>query len=124
MTELVDRLKRWRERNKLSEARTAQVLQKVGGVPVSPEVLRGWETGKCAPGKWTSELLETFLVEHPETDYRHGKQKLSTTETEQIRALRDQGLRLKEIAKKFGVSLSHVSQICAGNRWANSAGDN
>lgn len=44
---------------------------------------------------------------------RHWQQKLTDHDVELIRALRDEGLSLQEIADKFEVTKQHVSRIVA-----------
>jgi DNA-directed RNA polymerase specialized sigma subunit len=61
--------------------------------------------------------LEVTLVARRAKTYvrisaRHWQQKLDDHDVELIRALRDEGLALKEIAEKFEVSTAQVSRIC------------
>jgi len=44
--------------------------------------------------------------------------KLNDEDVELIKALRKERLKLREIADKFDVSVSHVHCIISGKRWA------
>jgi hypothetical protein len=48
---------------------------------------------------------------------KHWKRKIEPEDVHLIRALRDEGLRVQEIADKFELSKSHVSKIVNMKSW-------
>lgn len=48
---------------------------------------------------------------------RHGSAKLSAAQVEEMRLLREGGALLRELATRYGVSVSLVGQICQGKLW-------
>jgi len=61
---VVQKLKRWRKKNHLSQRQAAAVMHEAG-YPVLVSSLRSWEIGKRSPNAWVSKALEAFLKEHP-----------------------------------------------------------
>lgn len=49
----------------------------------------------------------------------HPKRKLDPHDIYLIKRLRHEGLRLHQIAEKFEISVSHVSNICKNKAWVN-----
>lgn len=49
---------------------------------------------------------------------RHGSAKLNPAQVTEIRRLRSQGLVQRAIARRFGISQTHVRDIISGKNWA------
>ncbi len=77
------------------------------------------EHGRSAKGD------KIFLRQHPERAARPGAQngmsKLTARDVLEMRRLRSEGMKLSDLAQKFGVVKSAVSAICSGKRWAGAA---
>ncbi|MGK3995033.1 HNH endonuclease [Sorangium sp. So ce1024] len=94
--------------------------------------------GPCPPGMEgchndgdpTNNRLENLRWDTPKANWedrrRHGRAnagednaaaKLTAVQVREIRALRRDGLRLREIAPRFGVTMAMVSKIARGEAW-------
>jgi hypothetical protein len=61
---VIKRLLAWRKRNNLSRRGAVEVM-KARGVEVSIRTLERWEQGLNEPGSGFTQLLSTFLKQHP-----------------------------------------------------------
>jgi DNA-binding transcriptional regulator YiaG len=61
---IVQKLKAWRARNRLSQPKAVAVLQKHYFHTTFASV-RSWEEGRRSPHPHTAEILEKFLNDHP-----------------------------------------------------------
>ena len=120
-SDLVKRLKEWREKNGLSQRQAAEIMM-ARGVPVMARTLQSWEVGDRSPGPMAAKLLEVFLAANRTIEvtdrpvYPKVASVVSKKDVGRIRKLREAGKTLKAIAREFGISESAVSRICAGNR--------
>jgi DNA-binding transcriptional regulator YiaG len=60
----VQKLKAWRQRNRLSQPKAVAVLQK-HYFHITFASLRSWEEGRRSPHPHTAQILEKFLNDHP-----------------------------------------------------------
>src|SRR6266481_1465977 len=60
---VIERLKAWREANRLSQSETVEVLI-AAGLPAKLRTLQDWETGRRSPRGLSTSALERFLDEH------------------------------------------------------------
>lgn len=61
---VIERLKGWRERNKISQAQAVKLLQSAG-LPARLKTLQAWESGRNSPQSITAAAIERFLDERP-----------------------------------------------------------
>ena len=61
---IIKRLKKWRDKNGLSQRAAVDVLR-LHGLEVSLGTLQHWEQGVREPGKLASKAIRDFLTEHP-----------------------------------------------------------
>lgn len=118
---VIERLKRWRKANKLSQ-RQAIAVMNARDFPISISALQKWEIGIYAPDVFAFRALEAFLDQHPIiTDaprFGRWKEPVPAETVADIRKLRESGMPLLAIGQRFGISESAVSRICTGNRRA------
>jgi hypothetical protein len=70
--------------------------------------------------RWTTRS-ENHADKHMHGTTQHGERnsqsKITADDVEEIRALREQGLKLAEIGTRFGVTESNVARIVNGDTW-------
>lgn len=71
---------------------------------------------KMKKGRWSSTFLSG--VNHPQHGERSKFHKLTETDVLEIRKLKSQGMSLRRIGNKFGVSHGVVNNIIQGRKWA------
>jgi DNA-binding transcriptional regulator YiaG len=60
---LIQRLKKWRAANDLSQAQAVAAF-KAGGLPVTLDTLQNWESGRNTPRGLSAVALSEFLARH------------------------------------------------------------
>ena len=119
ISEVIARLRAWRRENALSQAAAVAVMQSLG-FDIKQTTLEKWEIGALLPGRFTVQVLESFLDKHPRVTcppgFRTVRDPLLASKAEQVRKLREKGETLRSIAERYGISESSVSRICAGTR--------
>ena len=117
--DVIERLKTWRKTNNLSQPAAVAVMWRLG-FDIGQSTISKWEARKLRPGRITIQVLEMFLEKHPEVECPLGHQiiraPLPADKVAQVRKLRDEGVRLKELAEKFDISIASVSRIAKGHR--------
>jgi hypothetical protein len=61
---IIKRLKKWREKNHLSQRQAAAVMERAG-FPIRLSALQHWERGFRKPGTFSSHTLKLFLDQNP-----------------------------------------------------------
>jgi transcriptional regulator with XRE-family HTH domain len=119
ISEVIGHLKAWRKANSLSQPAAVEVMEGLG-FEIGQSTLEKWESETLRPGRFTVQVLATFLEKHPQVKcppgYRTKPGTLPDGKVAQVRKLRDKGVSLKEVAERFGISVSSVSRIAKGNR--------
>ena len=116
---VIEKVRRWREKNGLSQRGAVEVLVR-GGCEIKVTTLQKWEAGVNAPGRFTVKYLEDFLAAHPVIpDAPRMVSPKDPTPVKTVEAIikaREEGETLKAIGKRYGLSVSGVSRIAKGNR--------
>jgi DNA-binding transcriptional regulator YiaG len=63
LSPVIERLKEWRARNKLSQAQATKVF-KEASLPITLDSLQNWESGRNSPSPLASAALADFLNRH------------------------------------------------------------
>lgn len=119
-SEVVQALKTWRNKNKLSQRQAISVMG-ARDFPLRIETLRTWEQGRYLPEPITTRALEDFLAQHPviRDAPAYGKRtKFSSGDVAEIKRLREEGATMVAIGTRFKVDESYISRILAGERLA------
>ena len=64
LTPWIQRLKKWRAANDLTQAEAVNVFQ-AQGLPITLDTLQNWEIGRRAPRGLSAVALADFLKRHP-----------------------------------------------------------
>jgi DNA-binding transcriptional regulator YiaG len=63
LTPLIQRLKKWRKTNDLTQAQAVAAF-KAEGLPVTLDSLQNWEIGRNTPSRFAAVALSDFLERH------------------------------------------------------------
>jgi DNA-binding transcriptional regulator YiaG len=66
---LIQRLKKWRTANDLSQTQAVAAFQ-AEGLPVTLDTLQNWEIGRNTPSRLAAVALSDFLKRHPKIENR------------------------------------------------------
>jgi DNA-binding transcriptional regulator YiaG len=61
---VIEQLKKWRAKNKLSQAQATKALN-MAGLPISLDSLQNWEIGRNSPSPLAAVTLAEFLSRNP-----------------------------------------------------------
>jgi DNA-binding transcriptional regulator YiaG len=61
---VIEQLKQWRAKNKLSQAQATKVFN-LAGLPITLDALQSWEIGRRSPNPLAAVTLEEFLNRNP-----------------------------------------------------------
>jgi DNA-binding transcriptional regulator YiaG len=63
LSPVIEQLKRWRAKNKLSQAQAIEVF-KAASLPITLDALQNWEVGRNSPSPLAATALANFLSRH------------------------------------------------------------
>jgi DNA-binding transcriptional regulator YiaG len=67
LTPVIEQLKKWRVKNKLSQAQAIKVFS-LAGLPITLDALQSWEVGRRSPNPLAAVTLADFLNRNPKIE--------------------------------------------------------
>jgi DNA-binding transcriptional regulator YiaG len=67
LTPVIEQLKKWRVKNKLSQAQAIKVFS-LAGLPITLDALQSWEVGRRSPNPLAAVTLSDFLSRNPKVE--------------------------------------------------------
>ena len=67
LTPVIEQLKKWRVKNKLSQAQAIKVFS-LAGLPITLDALQSWEVGRRSPNPLAAVTLADFLNRNPKVE--------------------------------------------------------
>lgn len=95
----------------------------VGPIPDGMDLLHSCDNRACTnpahlrPGTHQENMRECREKKRHAYGERNRKAKLTEAQVIEIRRLRGEGLKLRELAERFPISETVVQQICSGRKW-------
>jgi hypothetical protein len=106
-----------RVHGRLEGAHRVAWILRFGPIPAWAKVLHRCDNGWCVNAHHLFLGTMSDNTQDMLTKKRGGVQKLSLDQVREARELRADGIKLRIIGEKFGVSASQMSRVCNGDSW-------